>query len=93
MIEQKVKIQVNVWSDCPVNVLRVPILLVNVETSQLEALSAEILIFQKFLEWQMGNLSLRRGPVGGSASLGTLTCRISWHNFYSNSFLSNKFNK
>ena len=35
---------------------------------------------------QLGDFSLGRGPVGGSASwgkgqLGTLTCRISWAQF------------
>ena len=30
---------------------------------------------------QLGDLSLGRGPVGGSASWGILTCRISWAQF------------
>ena len=31
---------------------------------------------------QLGDSSLGRGPVGGSASWGTLTCRISWAHFF-----------
>ena len=40
-------------------------------------------LLEKSVYRQLGDFSLGQGPVGGSASWGTLTCRISWAQFFS----------